>query len=250
MKNSLVILLVLISLFAMNCTTSRKIQQTMNYTSRSLTFILDSNINIAKSGINITIDSVNFNSKIIESQTKVESAGGWYLPLIFFHAWNLKKECNLGISNFKEDISEFLKSSLISEIKNSSPLIYTNSDSSEYKLNISIDSLSSTGPYKNKGFYFFIFVAYGNSYNDIAGPALSKLTITYTLTKNTEIIKQKTVNSETLTQIISNKDFGNIKILQQEYIKNMVSATSLNFNKIVQEIIAEISITVDQSFEQ
>jgi hypothetical protein len=83
--------------------------------------------------------------------------------------------------------------------------------------------------------------AYGYSYSDKAGPAISNLKISYKLKKNNEIVHGNSFTSERVTEQI-NKRYTNTNILQQDYAVSMVEATSYNFKNVIELMVSDLNI--------
>ncbi len=232
-------ILIALSLIA-SCTSTKTIQKNMNSKSYSMAYIMDSNISDSKNGISVEVDTVLFNSHIINDTTKIKREKGWFLPLALVYIWNSQNHCTQGKSMIEDNIPSFLKTSLISEINRSGSFNVDTLNNSEYQLELSIDDIKTEGPYVSSGFFYFALYVYGYSYSDRAGPANSNLSISYKLKKNGIVVHHNAFNSEKITEQI-NKRYTNTSILQQDYAISMVEATSYNFKNIIELIINDLN---------
>jgi len=222
------------------CTSTKKIQKNMNSKSYSMVYIMNSKISDSKNNISISIDTILFNSSIMSDTTKIKREKGWFLPLVFVYVWNSQNKCSQGKSMIEEDIPSFLKSSLISEIKRSGNFNLDTLSNPDYKIELSIEEIKTEGPYVSSGFFYFALYAYGYSYSDRAGPALSNLKVSYNLKKGGQVVHSNTFSSEKITEQI-NKRYTNTNILQQDYAVSMVEATSYNFKNTIELIVNDLN---------
>ncbi len=223
-----------------SCTSTKKIQKSMNSKSYSMAYIMDSKISDTKSSIAVGVDTIVFNSNTIGDTTSIKKEKGWFLPLVFVYIWNSQNKCIQGKSMIEEDIPTFMKSSLISEINRSGNLNVDTLNNSEYKIELSIDEIKTEGPYISSGFFYFALYVYGYSYSDKAGPAISNLRVSYKIKKNDQVVHSNSFNSERFTEQI-NKRYTNTNILQQDYAISMVEAASFNFKNVIELIVKDLN---------
>ncbi|MGE0076344.1 MAG: hypothetical protein AB7S48_00640 [Bacteroidales bacterium] len=205
-----------------------------------MAYIMDSKIADSKNSISVSIDTILFSTNIMNDSTKVIREKGWFLPLVLVYIWNSKNKCNQGKSMIEENIPSFLKTSLISEANRSGSFSIDTLNRSDYSLELSIDEIKTEGPYISSGFFYFALYVYGYSYADIAGPAISNLSVSYKLKKGDQIIHSNSFKSEKITEQI-NKRYSNIEILQQDYAVSMVEATSYNFKNTIELIVNDLN---------
>ena len=227
-------------IFIVGCTSTKKIQKNMNSKSYSMAYIMDSKIADSKNSISISVDTVLFNPGTMCDTTKVKREKGWFLPLVFVYVWNSKNKCSQGKSMIEEDIPSFFQTSLVSEINRSGSFNIDTSNKSDYSIELSIDEIRTEGPYVNSGFFYFALYAYGFSFSDRAGPAISNLRVSYKLKKGDQIVHSNSFNSEKVTEQI-NKRYTDINILQQDYAISMVEATSYNFKNTIELIVNDLN---------
>ncbi len=223
-----------------SCSSTKQIQKNMNSNSYSMAYIMDSKIADSKDSISISIDTILFNSSIISDTTKVKTEKSWFLPLVFVYVWNSQNKCIQGKSMIEEDIPSFLTTSFISEVNRSGNFNIGALDKSDYSIELSVDEIKTEGLYVNSGLFYFALYAYGYSYSDKAGPAISNLKISYKLKKGDQVIHSNSFSSKKITEQI-NKRYVNTKILQQDYAKSMVEATSYNFKNTIELIVNDLN---------
>lgn len=223
-----------------SCTSTKQIQKNMNSKGYSLAYIMDSKISDLKDSISISVDTVLFIPGIISDSTTIKKEKGWFLPLVFVYVWNSQNKCSQGKSMIEEDIPSFLKTSLESEISRSGNFNIDTKRKSDYSIELSIDEIKTEGPYVSSGFFYFALYAYGYSYSDRAGPAISKLRVSYKLKRGDQIVHSNSFSSEKITEQI-NKRYTNTNILQQDYAVSMVEATSYNFKNTIEQIVNDLN---------
>lgn len=229
-----------------SCTSTKQIQKNMNSNSYSMAYIMDSKISASKDSISIRVDPVLFNPNIMSDTTKIKREKGWFLPLVFVYVWNSQNKCSQGKSMIEEDIPSFLKTSLVDEINRSGNFHVDTLNKSDYSIEISIDEINTEGPYLSSGFFYFALYAYGYSYSDKAGPAVSNLRVSYQLKKGDQVIHRNSFCSEKVTEQI-NKRYTNTNILQQDYAVSMVEAVSFNFKNTIELIVNDLNTYFDKS---
>lgn len=241
MKSYFKITTFLISIsFLISCTSTSTIQSNLNENKYSLEYLMDSEVSNTKKDIMVSVDTIFFNPGIMEAITIVEREKGWFIPLIVFNMWKSANNCSLGHSMFEEQIPSFLKESIIEEINRSGDFKVDSDITANYSLEITIDEISTKGPYISSGYFYTSIFSYGYSYSDVAGPALSNMRISYNLKKSDEIVLSNSFNSEKITEQID-RHYTNTKHLQHDYAVSMVEATSYNFKNIIELIVYDLN---------
>lgn len=246
-KSKTILLLACLTFFA-GCTSTREIQSNMNLRSHSIAYIMDSDVSATKANISVSIDPIYINSDFMVDSAKVEREKAWFVPLVFVNIWHSQNNCILGKSMIEEDISSFLKASLIGEINRSGNFIADTLNNSLYSLELSIDEIKTEGPYVSSGFFYFAVVAYGYSQSEIAGPAISNLKVSYNLKSGDEIIFSNSFISEKITEQI-NRRYSNTNLLQQDYAVSMVEANSYNIKNTIEYIVNDLNTFFAQQNE-
>jgi hypothetical protein len=223
-----------------SCTSTKKIHKNMNSNKYSMAYIMDSEISDYKNNITLSVDTILFDSGIMSDATKIERKKGWFLPLVFIYIWNSQNRCIQGKTMIEEEIPSFLKASLVNEINRSGNFEVDPLNTSEYSVELSVDEIKTEGPYVSSGFFYFAVYAYGYSYSDRAGPAVSNLKVSYKLKKNNQVIHSNSFSSEKITEQI-NKRYSNTNILQQDYAISMVEATAYNFKNTIELIVDDMN---------
>jgi hypothetical protein len=212
----------------------------MDVNSFSMAYLKDSKIVDEKLGTTLSIDTIYFNSDVMYPNTQVIRQKGWFIPLVFVYIWNSQNNCIQGKSMIEEDIPTFLHSSLTEEINRSGIFLVDTLKNPTYQLELSIDKVDTQGPYRSSGFFYMLLYVYGYSYSDNAGPAVSKVSVSYKLKKDGEVVLRNAFDSEKTTQPI-NKHYSNTSMLQRDYAVSMVEATSYNFKDVIELIVNDLN---------
>jgi len=222
------------------CTSTKKIQRNLNSKSHSMAYLMDSKISDVKNNINVALDTIYFNSNIISDTSIVKKKKSWFIPLVVVYVWHAQLDCSQGKSMFTENIPEFLRYSMMDEVKRSGNFSIDTLNYPDYTVELSIDELKTEGPYISSGFFYFALYAYGYSYSDVAGPAISKLDVSYRLKRGDQVVCSNSFHSQKITRQI-NRKYTNLNILQQDYAASMVEAVSYNFKNVIELITNDIN---------
>ena len=241
MKRLVKYLLLLLGLtLVVSCTSTKKIQRNLNSKSHSMAYLMDSHVSDFKNNISVAVDTIYYNLNNISDTTIVKKRKSWFIPLVVVYIWHAELNCIQGKSMFTEDLPEFLRNSMTDEINRSGNFSMDTLNNPDYKIELSIDELETEGPYISSGFFYFALYAYGYSYSDVAGPAISKLTVSYRLKKGDQVVYGNSFHSQNITKQI-NRRYTNLDVLQQDYAASMVEAVSYNFKNVIESITNDIN---------
>jgi hypothetical protein len=239
-KTSKITLLLACISFCASCTSTRKIQSNMNMKQHSIAYIMDSKVSESKTNIPVRIDPISFNPDLLINTVTVTREKGWFVPLVVVNVWHSQNNCILGKSLIEEDISSFFKTSLINEINRSGTFVIDTLNNTAYSLELTIDQIKTEGPYVSSGFFFFAVLAYGFSQSEIAGPAISKLNISYNLRSGDELIYSNSFYSNRFSEQI-NRRYKTTNLLHQDYAISMVEAKSYNIKSAIEYVVNDIN---------
>ena len=221
------------------CTSAWKLQTTLNSTSHSMSYLMSSQIVENKKDVNIGIDTVYFASGMNDS-ARVIRKKAWMIPLVFAYIWNSQNVCIQGKTMIKDNIPDFFRDAFVGEIKRSGNFNIDTLNNSDLSVELSINYLNAEGPYVSKGYTYSAFYIFVYSKTEIAGPAISNLSVSYKLRKNDQVICSNTFVSEMYTEQI-NRRYNNRSTLIKDYGASMVEATSNNFKNVIELIINDIN---------
>jgi hypothetical protein len=231
-------LMLLSSLAISSCTSTKKVQEHLNYNKQSITYLMDSPPSIKNSGQRVSITSIKIDTSVRNEALAIKETG-WIVPLLAVNVWESRKMCYLGASMFENDWTTALQDNLLRE-SNRSGVFNIDSIASDYQLEFSIDKLEAKGPYYSQGFYVFLVAFYFYSFGDYAGPAETELAISYVLKKNGKSVREKTFKFEKKTEQLK-KGYKNKKELIQGFATSMAEATSNNFKNAMASIVLDLN---------
>lgn len=226
-----------------SCTSTKTISKVFNSKAYSLAYLKDSQVRGIKKDVSVSIDTIYYDDQLMCDSAIITKDKGFFLPLVCIYYWQSLHTCTQGQRMIEEDASSFLFNSLADEIDRSACFSNNLPQTSDYSLVLSIDEISASGAYKSSGFFYFFLYFYGFSYGDVAGPALSRLSISYRLKKGDDVVLSHSYYAETPTNQL-NVNQGDVDGLLRNYANSMVEATSFNFKKIIEDIVNDVNYYV------
>lgn len=213
------------------------IKSNMDSKSFSMSYVMDSVPPVAKKkNVSVSIESVTFDPTKMSDYTLVLKEKRFLIPLGVINVWEKHDKCVQGKSMFKDDLTSFLQTSLVREINHTGLVTAEANKQSEYSIELSIDKIKTEGTYKRSGISLFVF----KTRSEIAGPAVSSLTVSYTLKKGDQVVKRNSFSSSKTTEWIKRKYVDNT-VMQQDFAASMVKAAAYNFKKTNGLIVADLN---------
>lgn len=242
MRFSLVhLLLFFLICFINGCTSIKSIQDNFNFQTYSLGYNPNSEVSQIKTDTLVKLDSIYFDPTLIPDFPVISKQESYVIPFGIVNIWMSQKKCEISKSMLKENIPWHIKESLQSEIERSGKFKLDKEDKSNYSLVVNIEELNARGPYTSKGFFVFALVAYAFSSTDIAGPASSKLKISYKLKNGKDVIHSNTFLSQKSTEQLRLDREDEKSNLQFYFASEMVKATSYNINYVLKLIVNDVN---------
>jgi len=229
-------LILSLSTLLAGCSSMEMIKSNMDSRSYSMSYVMDSIAPITKKISSVAIGSVSFDPTKMGDKTQIMKEKRFLFPLGIINVWEYHDQCIQGRSMFKDDLPSFLRTSLAREINHSGLVTVDTNKQSEYSIALSIDKIDSEGLYKRSGISLFVFT----SRSEIAGPAVSTLTVSYTLKKGDQVVRRNTFSSSKTTEWINRKYIDNAT-MQRDYAASMVKATAYNFKNASGLIVADLN---------
>ncbi len=225
-----------------SCSSVKSVQNNFASTTTSLAYLYDSNPVREKKEAALIID-VKADSLVIKSQAEVEKKHAWCVPLIAVNIWDSEMQCNAGCNMIEEDVESFVQKSFEEEVDRSCLLNVTTTDSALFHLEIELDTMQAIGPYKSSGFFYFILFAYGYSYYEYAGPALSSLKFRYKLYLRDDVVFEDEYCTQVYTNQLQGK--GGTTELQKNYGVSMVEAMSESIKLATEFVVNRINAYIE-----
>ncbi len=187
-----------------------------------------------------TIALDNIDIQFIDSTTTVTLTNRLILPLIFYYYFDRKYDITLGQNNFDQKYSDFFKSSFITESQRSGKYTLVNSNTSDYTLDISIDTIDTKSNYRIIQSHMYFGVISMSIWDEKRSPSVSQLVLSVRLkNKNDIVFKRNYVFGK--TQELSIPKSNNSKTLRTDFMTNMVESLSLNTKGCIEIIIDDIN---------
>lgn len=236
------------TLLISSCTSTKKVQEHLEYHKQPIAYLMDSPPVENKSAYQVSISSIQIDSSIRSNSLAVKETG-WMVPLLFANFWASRKMCYQGASMFEESWSASFRKNLIKEGNRSGVFtIDSSTTGGSYQLELSIDQLEAKGPYFSKGFYIFAVFFYVSSFGDYAGPAKTKLAVSYRLKEDGKLIHENAFSAEKETEQLK-KGYKNKKELIQGFATSMAEATSYNFKNIIESVVLDLNAYFEKELE-
>jgi hypothetical protein len=119
---------------------------------------------------------------------EVKKVSSEVIPLLVFNSWNHTYECVLGRNQIKENVPEFIATSLREDCNRSGTFKLTKDSTVNYSLEIEIDSISSKGPYRKSGFWLYLVIAWYRHRVDYASTGKAFCSYHYKLRKGEQVV--------------------------------------------------------------
>lgn len=230
-------LIIALSVQLAGCSSVEMIQSNMDAKSYPMTYAMDSVPPVTqKKSVTVSIEPVTFDLSTLSEKTIIQKEKRFLFPLGIVNVWENWDNCIQGKSMFKDDLPSFVQSTLEREINYLGLVTARTNAPSEYSINVSIDKIRTEGLYKRSGISLLMY----KSRSEIAGPAVSNLTVSYTLKKGNQVVKQNTFSSSKRTDWKTLKYADNAQ-LQQDYAAGMVKAVAYNLKQTNRQIVDDLN---------
>lgn len=228
------ILLILFLITFYSCSSERKIIEIMQSCRIPESSSLYSS-NLIDSTKIISINADNIFG--IDSLPNINNTKGFILPLIFVNGWNYQYNCQIGEINFIHNIRKNIQDNLYKLIANSGSL----KQNHFYKISISLDTIKSNIPYKNKGVLIYALFSYLIVHQNYAGPSGLIITMSYKIEDENHILKSGIITQSGTLPPLKNTRFS-FKKFVIEYYENYLEL----FNVVIQNSCEDINNEINK----
>lgn len=201
------------------CAGTTTIRETMNLRKDELSYERQSGTIPDKTAGTVSIGSFVVED-VLTADTVVERTSTFILPLLLVNFWNNELIVKPGHKQIVNDYREFLRQSLIDEIRASGNHIYQN-QGSEYTLDVAIKKINIFAPVYQQGSMIVFYIILGGS-RTTAGPAYIEIVADVTLKRGKDILFNKPFQGKYKTPALTER-----KILWQEYTSILINGLSL-----------------------
>lgn len=222
-----------------SCVGTKKLYNGLTKESSTLEYLYDSKF---KDGSKT--DTIKINKPLIVDLKLTKSGNlkkikASTLPLIIYTSWKSEHTYSVGQNVIKEDISDFVRKTLINEFCRSSSIFADSTSNSNFELQIEIDSIGAHGPYYSNGSFLYLLLVYSYSIAEYAGPGIAYSKLNYQLKNREQILKQGTFKKEIATEPLKN-NFQSTKELRKFYSSQLTEALSFTLKTNIEAIVNEI----------
>jgi hypothetical protein len=165
----------------------------------------------------------------------------WMVPLLIINSSGFECQCYQGRSMIKENVPTFFKQTLQTEMNRSGVFATDTTGKGEYTLNISIDTLSNSGPYRNAHTIIFFFIDYTHYFYQSAGPSLVDMVVKYKLKKGDKVLYSNRVRVQCPSVPLSNKSDASKEDMMGYYAAAMTEAVSMSIKRMNEQIVFEVN---------
>lgn len=175
---------------------------------------------------------------------EVEKVRSMVIPLIFFNQWKSEYTYIIGAEAIKEDVPSFIQTSLVEEFDRRTKVLADSNAGSDLVLEIQVDSLKASGPYRQEGMVLFLLIAYSYSFGESAGPGNAYSKLSYTLKEGEDILLQGSADHHYETEPLAGQNMA-MNMLKAFFNRNLAEGISVTLRENMEEIVEEVGAYLD-----
>ena len=198
-NKNLTLLVFLVSILS-SCVGTKTLYNGLTKEGSTLEYLYDSQINSSGKTDTISILPPQITDPKFLKSGNLEKVKASAVPLIIYTGWSSEHKYSIGQNVINEDVSSFVKESLINEFNRSTSFYSDSASISELQLEIEIDSLGANGSYHSNGYFLFVFFFYSYSSAEYAGSGIAYSKLNYKLRNGQQIIKEGSTKNEIVTE--------------------------------------------------
>ncbi len=202
-----------------------------------LLYLHDSTKVAEKRGDTLTIGSFTVDDHLLPPATTAETTNMFIIPLLFINIWTIDYQGNLGFAQIRNDCKQFMRDSLIEELKRSGTFTYLEG-SGGLELDVKVKTVTMSAPISKKGQFFFLWVAwsYGGWFS--TGPVNVVVAADAVLRRDGKELFSKELRGANRTGILLDKNSQ-----LADYTARMIEALSLAIKNLNENIVNEVNKT-------
>jgi len=158
----------------------------------TLGYLSQSVPNVNSRQVAISVDRPQ-NSSAMPPAPVADVVGSGVTPAIIYTGWRNDFYCTMGRSQIKDDPSDFVYNAFLTEAKRSAS--FGIDSTSDLRLQMDIQALEVKGPYRNTGFFFYLFFFAVWGTTDFMGPSAATCSIKYTLMSGERKLTEKVITT-------------------------------------------------------
>jgi len=222
-----------------SCVGTKTLYKGLTKEQSTLEYLYDTQQSSSEKIDTIRIEDPVISDKKFTKSGNLEKTTSSAIPLIIYTGWKNEHEYSIGENVIQENLSNFIKESVITETNRSTVLYSDSATNSDLKLEITVDSIGAHGPYRSNGYVLFLLLAYSYSVNESAGPGIAYSKLSYVLRRDEEIVFKGNSMNQIETEPLKD-NFKNPKELRQFYSANLTEGLSRTLKANIEEISKEV----------
>ncbi|MEM9834696.1 MAG: hypothetical protein AAF944_29005 [Bacteroidota bacterium] len=223
-----------------SCISTKIVYSGLTEKSASLIYLHDSPIAKHQSNISVAIQPPQYSNNALLEVSQLQKTNTTLIPLIIYNELKLEFTYTLGQSILQEDILPFVHNNLIGSSYRNGVFSIDSLSNSDFTLEVTIDSLSATGPYTSTESGMYAVLTYITVIQEEAGPGEAYSRFTYRLQKKGETILEETVESKRSIAPVVNERY-NIPKLRTDYTTQLAESLSLTLKENIDHIVTRIN---------
>jgi uncharacterized lipoprotein YmbA len=225
--------LILVATILAGCASTATLERSIQSRTGALMYVYDSE-EVSKKDRSLVISSFVVDD-LFDRSTIVRRKTTFVLPLIVFNMWRQEDDVQLGYSQLKSDYKQFLRGSLIEEIKRSSKYVLTD-ERPDVSLEVRVRKLEMAAPINQRGLFLFpvFFWFYQSQMSE--GPANVTITADIRASKAQAVVLTREVRGTFRTNVLAGKG-----ALLPEYTTAVMQAVSMAAKDLNEQIVAELN---------
>lgn len=238
MENNLFGAVVIIACLS-SCVGTKTLYKGLTKEQSTLEYLYDTHSNSSAKVDTIKIANPIISDKRFTKSGELTKTKASAIPLIIYTGWKNEHEYSVGENVIKEDLSSFIKESVINETNRSTVLFADSTTDSHLVLEITVDSIRAHGPYRSDGYVLFLLFAYSYSVSESAGPGTAYSKLSYVLKSNEEILLTGYSSNQVETEPLVN-NFKSTNELRKFFSANLTEGISRTLKANIEEITREV----------
>ncbi len=226
-------LLLILAVLA-GCAGTSSLQHTLEDRKGALMYVHDSAKIADKKTGTLAISSFAVGD-VLAPDTVVKNKSSSVLPFLFFNSWKQEDQARLGYAQIENDYKQFLRASLIEEVKRSGTYALQDGQG-DISLDITIKKIEMSAPINQQGQFIFalFFFAFGSQ--TTAGPVDVTVDADVRASKGGAVVLTKELQGSFRTNILKGKN-----AILQDYTIAMIEGVSMAVKDLNEKIVKEIN---------
>lgn len=230
-----------LTLLLVSCSGSKMLQTSLLKLNSSMGYLHDSPKSSCPRNNQVYVTIQN---SPLDTITSVSKLNGLVLPFIIFNHFETTMKVKLGQSSIQEDYNTFFVSSLADESNRSGCFNVSNDlrNDSIHTLELTIDTCNTTSKYRKSFTFYFLLYYYGWNISESGSPAETNLQVSAKFRKGNSLVYEKKYVIKHSQPFVNS--IANANKLRSDFSINMVEGLSLSTKECIEQIVADINISL------